>query len=110
MSIIQTQLPPPPVRDTTLSKSEQLYLAMVQYLLPRIDVDTTAAPVTVALPSPGQFGNTGQTNQNQELIYCKTSVDANTVTITGAVSGTVTLAAQWDTARFKSNGTNWVKS
>ena len=106
----QTQLPPPPLRDSTLSKSEQLYLAMLQYQILRIDVDTTSGPVTIALPSAGQTGNTGQTNQNQELIYCKVSSDGNAVTITGAASGTATLSAQWNTARFKSNGTNWVKS
>lgn len=109
MSTTQSQLFPPPVRGSNLSKQEQLYLATLQYQLPRVDVDTTAGPETIALPPAGLNSSTGQSNQNQELIYCKTSSDGNTVTITGAASGTVTLTMQWQTARFKSNGTNWVK-
>lgn len=112
MSVNQTTLFPPPLRDSQLSKPEQQWLFSVQMLHPMIEVDTTAGNVVIALPKAGLNNSaTGQSNQNQELIYVKTSADANTVTITGGVGGNQVLTAQTPAAgscvRFKSNGTDW---
>jgi hypothetical protein len=106
----QTQLFPPPVRDTTLSLSEQKYLASIQYIGPLRVGDTTAGPYAEDLPPAGLNSTTGQSNQNQEIIYIKGSADANGWTINGAISGAVVLSAQYDVARFKSDGTNWYSS
>ena len=72
-------------------------------------MDTTAAPVTIALPPAGLNSSTGQSNQNQEIIYLKASADANTWTITGALTGDIVLTTQYSGVRFKSDGTNWYK-
>lgn len=110
MSETQTQLPQPTRRGSNLSDSDYMWLLLVQLQSPRIDVDTTGGNVAIALPPAGLSSSTGQTAQNQELIYVKTSADVHTVMITGAASGTVTLTTQWQVARFKSNGTNWIQS
>lgn len=107
MPTTQTQLFPPPVRDTTLSKSEQLYLATLQYQLPLRIGDTTTGPYAESLPPAGLNATTGQNNANQELIYEKGSADASAWTINGAINGPVILAVQYTFARFKSDGTNW---
>lgn len=110
MSTQQTQLFPPPLRDSELSEAEQKYLATLQYLHPLVEVDTSAGPVVIALPNPGLDNSaTGQSNQNQELIYIKTTADVNTVTINGGAAGPVTLIGQYDIARYKSNATKWYR-
>lgn len=107
MPTTQTQLFPPPVRGSVLEKSIQLYLASLQYQLPLRIGDTTSGPLAEALPPAGLNSTTGQSNQNQEIVYIKGSADANTWTITGAINGSAVLSAQYDIARFKSDGTNW---
>lgn len=108
MSVKQTTLFPPPVRDTSISDALRKYLFSLQMLGPLNIVDTTLAPEVIALPQPGLTSSqTGQSNQNQELIFIKGSADANTVQITGAISGTVILTKQYDVARFKSDATSW---
>lgn len=98
----------PPLRGSELPDVIQQWLLAQQTLLPLLVFDTTASPETFALPNAGlDNSQTGQTNQNQELICIKGSSDANTVTITGAISGTVVLAARYDLARFKSDATSW---
>ena len=108
MSETQTQLPQPTTRGSNFSKVDHGWLLLVQLMAPMIEVDSSAGPETIHLPAPG-ISSTGQTAQNQELIYVKISSDANHVTIDGAASGTVTLSAQWDRARFKSNATDWIQ-
>lgn len=108
MSVKVTTLFPPPTRASSLTDSELQYLFSLQRRCPLNIVDTTAGNVTIALPNPGlDNSQTGQSAQNQELIYIKGSADANTVTITGAISGTVTLTAQFQVARFKSDAVAW---
>lgn len=111
MKVVQTTLFPPPVRDTSLSESLRKYFFSVQMLLPLATVDSSDGGGTITLPAPGVNPGalTGQSNQNQELIYIKVSADANPVIIHGAISGDVTLAAQWAFARFKSNATDWFR-
>lgn len=105
-----TTLFPPPLRDSDLPKPLQNYLFTLQMLHPLVEVDTSAGPVVIALPNPGlDNSKTGQSNQNQELIYIKTTADVNTVTITGGAAGPVTLIGQYDIARYKSNATKWYR-
>jgi hypothetical protein len=52
---------------------------------------------------------TGQSNQNQELIYKKISADGHTFTLNGSNDGPLTLTAQNASMRLKSNGTSWYK-
>lgn len=112
MSVKQTTLFPPPVRDTSISDPLRKYLFSLQMLGPLNVVDTTAGPEVIALPQPGLTSSqTGQSNQNQELIFVKASADGNTVTITGALGGPQVLTTQSPNAgscvRFKSDATNW---
>src|SRR5882724_1062248 len=109
MAIRQTTLFPPPLRGSELSQPEQKWLLTLQMLHPLIEVDTAAGNVVIALPAAGLNTTTGQSNQNQELIYIKTTADANTVTINGGQGGPVTLIGQYDIARYKSNGTVWYR-
>lgn len=109
MAETQTTLPQPTTIGSNLSPTDYLWLLLVQVVSPLIEVDSSGGPVTIALPEPGANTSTGQTAQNQELIYVKTSSDGNAITITGALSGTATLTAQWSKARFKSNATDWIQ-
>lgn len=102
----------PPLRGSELPDVIQQWLLAQQTLLPLIVFDTTLAPEVFALPNPGlDNSQTGQTNQNQELILLKGSADANTVTITGAFGGPQVLTAQSPNAgsciRCKSDATRW---
>lgn len=112
MSVKQTTLFPPPVRDESISDSLRGYLFSLQRKEPLVAIDTTAGSVVVALPQPGLTNSqTGQSNQNQEIAYVKISADANTVTISGAVGGNQVLTTQTPNpgscVRFKSDATNW---
>jgi len=107
MATKQTTLFPPPLRASQLSDPEQKWLLTLQVLHPLRVGDSSAGPYSEALPAAGLNSITGQSNQNQELIFVKGSADANNWTITGALSGAVVLAAQYAFARFKSDGTNW---
>lgn len=109
MPTTETTLFQPPLRDSVLSQPEQKYLFTLQHKDPLRIGDTSAGPYSEALPPAGLNSTTGQSNQNQEIIYVKGSADANNWTITGAISGPVVLAAQFDRARFKSNGTDWYR-
>lgn len=107
MPTTQTQLFPPPQRGSNLPEPLLKWLFSVQNLLPLRTMDTSGGSYSEALPPAGLNSTTGQSNQNQELIYIKTTADANMATITGADSGPVTLKQQFDCVRFKSDGTNW---
>jgi len=98
----------PPLRGSELPDVIQQWLLALQTLLPLIVFDTSAGPEVFALPNPGlNNSQTGQTNQNQEIIVIKSTADVNTVSITGAVAGTVILTSQYAVARFKSDATSW---
>jgi hypothetical protein len=100
----------PPLRATTIEKVIQQWLLAVGQRLPLREADTSGGPYSEALPPAGlSSGATGETNQNQEISFVKTSADGNNFTITGAASGTVVLAAQYDHARFKSDGQFWYR-
>jgi hypothetical protein len=113
MSTTQTNLFPPPTRTNAVDSKGFLaiplrqWLFSLQMLLPLRVGDTSKGSYSEALPPAGLNQTTGQSNQNEEIIYIKGSADANTWTITGAISGSVTLSAQYQLARFKSDGTNW---
>ena len=100
-------LPPAPTsQGSNLSQADYMWMLIVQGLAPLYEVDTSKGSYSEALPPPG-VGTSGQTGQGKEIIYVKTSADANTDTITGAKTGPVTLSAQYQVARFKSDGTYW---
>src|SRR5258708_5803192 len=100
-------LPPPPTtQGSALSPTDYQWMLIVQGLGPLYEVDTSKGSYTEALP-PAGVGTSGQTGQCKEIIYIKKSGDANTDTITGALTGPVTLSTQYQVARFKSDGTNW---
>lgn len=110
MTTTQTDMRVPPLRDTDLDRVIQQWLLAVGKHQPLITVDTTAGNEVETLPPAGlSAAATGETNLNVDISYVKTSADANTVTINGAASGAVVLAAQWDHATFKSDGTSWYR-
>ena len=104
---VQTTLIPPVLLFSQLNPQEQLYMQTIQYLLQLFTCDTSLGEIDVTLPPAGSNPTTGQSAQNQELTYIKTTADTNNVVITGAISGVVTLTTQWQAARFKSDATNW---
>lgn len=111
MPTTQTTLFPPPVRDSTLSESERKYLFSLQNLFPLRLADTSSGSYSEALPNAGlDNSQTGQSNQNQEITYVKSSADSNTFTITGAKGGPYTLTKQNQSLKFKSDGASWWKS
>ena len=110
MSVTKTILFPPSFIESEMPIPLQRWLQSVQNLLPLNVCDTAGGSIVTALPPAGVNQatiTTGASNQNQEIIYIKSTADANTVTITGGISGNVVLSTQWDVARFKSDGTNW---
>lgn len=106
----QTNLFPPPLRGSSLPDALQKYLITLQMLLPLVTVDTTGGSVVIPLPPAGLNVATGQSNQNMEITYRKTSADANTVTITGSADGAQVLTSNIGAAsrvRLKSDGYRW---
>lgn len=117
MSTQQTTLFPPPTRAAAVDQkgflgiSFRQWLFTLQMLLPFVAVDTSLGNVVISLPPAGLNNSTGQSNQNQEIIYRKITGDANTVTVNGSADGPVVLttgdATATSRARFKSDGTSW---
>lgn len=107
MSVVQTTLPQPTTLGSNLSQTDYLWALLLQAQLPLNVIDTSDGDEVIELPPPGANQSSGQTAQNQELIYVKSSADGNSVTISGAVTGEVTFSSQFASARFKSDGTNW---
>lgn len=113
MGTSQTNLFPPPTRTNAVDDKGFLaiplrqWLFTLQMLLPLRLVDTSGGPYSEALPPAGLNSTTGQSNQNQEIIYVKTSSDASTFTLTGGQGGSATISSQYGTLRYKSDGTNW---
>ena len=109
MPTTQTQLFPPPARGSNLPKPLLKWLFSVQNLLPLRVVDTSGGSYAETPPPAGLNSATGQSNQNQEIIYVKSSSDANTFTLNGIEGGPYTLTAQYAFLKIKSDGTNWWK-
>jgi len=85
----------------------QKYLLTLQMLLPLNLVDTSAGSYAETPPSAGLNASTGQSNQNMEISYVKTTADGNTYTLNGVEGGPYTLTAQFGFLKIKSDGTNW---
>jgi hypothetical protein len=109
MSTTQTQLFPPPVRDSNVQKPLVNWFFTLQNLLPLVVVDTSANDITEAVPFAGNDAS-GQSNQNMEITYVKRSADANTFTLTGVEGGDIVISAQYATFKIKSDGTSWWKT
>lgn len=107
MPTTTTALFDPVLRGSSLSDPVQKYLFTLQNRLLLKIVDTSAGGYSEALPPAGLNSATGQSNQNQEIVYKKSSADGNTFQVTGAVEGTQSLTTQYSKVRFKSDGTNW---
>lgn len=105
---IQTTLPPISARVVSAVQQFLYWLFQVQNHQPLIEVDTSGGNQTRALPPAGlSNAATGQSAQNQELIYVKAGADGNQLQVTGAVNGPQTTSAAYGRLRFKSNGTKW---
>jgi hypothetical protein len=114
MSTTQTVRRVPPVRDfQTLPLTMQYWFLEIGYAQPLRVGDTTGGPYAEDLPQPGlDNSKTGQTNQNQELLFCKKAGGANAWTINGAAGGAVVITSDTfpnNIARFKSDGTAWYR-
>lgn len=113
MATTTTTLFPPPLRGEILDAVGKVARTFQQWLFSLQNrqqlklVDTTSGSYAEALPAAGVNPATGQSNQDQELVYKKVSADGNTFTLTGAWDGPQTLVAQRDKVRLRSNGTNW---
>ncbi len=106
----QTALPPISARVITAVTQFLYWLFQVQNHQPLIEVDTSGGNQTRALPPAGLSNTaTGQSAQNQELIYAKAGADGNQLTVTGAVNGAQSTTAAYGVMRFKSNGTIWYR-
>lgn len=119
MPVKQTVLFSPPLQPTLSENSSgssvsdiKKWLFSLQYAHPLNTVDTSAGNEMAAPPPAGLNSSTGQSNQNQELVYTKISSDANTFTLAGnnLPLGPYTLTTQGEVLRIKSDGTNWYKS
>lgn len=107
MPTTQTVLFPPPLRGANLTQQLQQWLFTIQNLLPLRLVDTSAGSYSEAVPPAGVNSTTGQSNQNQSILYIKISADANPFTLTGCANGGQALTAQWSALLIKSDGTRW---
>ncbi len=96
-------------RGSNLSQTDYLWMLVVQGLAPLYEVDTTDGDYSEAVPPAGVNSTTGQSAQCKEITYVKTSADGNTFTLTGVEGGDLTLAAQYQFFKIKSDATNWYK-
>lgn len=106
MPVIQTTLPPPPPAHLGDDPLRYWHLKL-QNQSPMRVVDTSTGNITETPPPAGVNATTGQTNQNQELTYIKSSKDANIFTLKGVEGGPYMLTAYKDVIRIKSDGTKW---
>jgi len=113
MAETQSTLFQPPTRSNAVDDKGYLaaplrqWLFSVQNLLPLVTVDTTAGAEVIDAPPAGLSTATGQSNQNMEITYIKSSADGNTVTINGVEGGPIVLNAQFQSAKIKSDGSSW---
>jgi len=116
MSTTQTQLFPPPNQSKAVdekgyfTETQQQWQFTLQNLLPLVVVDTTAGNEVIDAPPAGLNSTTGQSNQNMEITYVKSSADGNTVTVQGVEGGPYVLNAQYKFLKIKSDGTSWWKT
>lgn len=92
-----------PVHDPVSKKPSTPWVRWFQLVKkanPFFPVDTTSGNQSVTLQTGSEF-------LNREHLYLKSSADANTVTINGAVGGAVVLNAQGQKARFRFDGLHW---
>jgi hypothetical protein len=112
----QTQLFEPPAQSLAVDENRRLaaplreWLFSVQNLLPLVVVDTSAGSFADTVPAAGLNSTTGQSNQNMEITFVKSSADANTFTLHGVQGGDIVIAAQYARFKVKSDGTNWWQS
>jgi hypothetical protein len=106
-------LPQPPTQmASNLSPTDYNWQLIVQGLAPLFEVDTSKGSYSESVPAAGvNSANpaTGQSAQGKEIIYVKTSPDSNTYTLNGVQGGPLTLTAQYQSFRIKSDGTKWWK-
>lgn len=109
MSTTQTVRRLPPTQRTEITEPMRYWELETQQAAPLRSVDTTAGPYTEAPPPAGLNATTGQTAQNQEITYVKTSSDANSFTLAGPnlPLGPYTLTAHGDFLKIKSDASNW---
>lgn len=113
MPVTQTQLFPPPVRSVAIDESDRLsdplrlWLFSVQNLLPLVVVDTSGGNIAQTVPAAGLNSTTGQSNQNMEITYLKSSGDGNSFTLHGVQGGDIVISAQYARFKIKSDGTSW---
>jgi hypothetical protein len=106
-------LPQPPTQmGSNLSPTDYNWQLIVQGLAPLFEVDTSKGSYSESVPAAGvNSANpaTGQSAQGKEIIYVKTSPDSNTYTLNEVQGGPLTLTAQYQSFRIKSDGTKWWK-
>jgi hypothetical protein len=106
----QSLLIPPPSRGSNLSGGDRKYLQTLQRRAPMQSVDTSAGSYAENAPPAGLSAvATGESNQNFEITYVKTSADANVFTLNGVEGGPYTLVAQFSFLKIKSDGSVWYK-
>jgi hypothetical protein len=104
-----TQILPqsPTTQGSNLSQTDYLWMLVMLGLQPLYEVDTSAGSYAEDAPPAGLTGSTWQSGQCKEITYVKTSADGNTYTLNGAQGGALTLTAQYQYLKIKSDGTNW---
>jgi hypothetical protein len=107
MPTTQTVLFPPPLRGANTIADIQKWLFSIQNLIPLRLVDSSAGAYSESVPPAGLNTTTGQSNQNQQILYIKSSADANAFNLLGCINGTQSLTAQFSALLIKSDGTNW---
>lgn len=113
MPVTQTQLFEPPAQSLAVDENRRLapplrqWLFSVQNLLPLVVIDTTSGNIVEGVPPAGLNSTTGQSNQNMEITFVKSSADANSFTLNGVQGGAIVISAQYATFKIKSDGTSW---
>lgn len=82
----------------------------IQGANPLIEVDTSEGSFSDDPPPAGLSASTGQSNQNVEITYIKTSPDANIFTLLGVELGPFALTVIGQALKIKSNGTVWYRT
>jgi len=100
-------LPPPPTtQGSNVSQTDHQWLLLVQGLQPLYEVDSSKGSYAENVP-PAGVGTSGQSGQCKEITYVKTSADGSTYTLNGVQGGALTLTAQYQFLKIKSDGTKW---
>ena len=113
MPVTQTKLFEPPAQSKAVDDSQRLapplrdWLFSVQNLLPLVVVDTSGGNIVQAVPAAGLNSTTGQSNQNMEITFVKSSADGNSFTLNGVQGGAIVISLQYARFKIKSDGTSW---